>query len=164
MSENRDMEPEPLALLSAGVCALVERRGITFATGRLVHTTQEVGDPLGLLPFLLLDAARIWSEATGSHLGVRVVEDQEAGYLLRAEEPRCPVSIALLAIDMGIEEAISMQELQNVMFEAGLADTASRHRRILRYGGRLAAWSRAVERASQDRLAEAARAESGRTT
>lgn len=141
-----------LPILSAGVRSLVERRGVTFASGSLVLTPQEVGDPMGLLPYLMLDAARIWSEATGARLGIRIYEDSEAGFLLRCGEPRCPAAIALLAVDMSIEEAIAVQGFENAMFEAGEGETASPHRRIIRYGSRLTSWARAVRRSREIRL------------
>lgn len=156
-------EPQALPILSAGVRALTERRGVTFASGTLVLTSQEVGDPLGLLPYLMLDAAKIWSEATGTRLGIRVFEDPEAGFSLRCGEPRCPASIALLAIDMSIEESIAAQGFENAMFEAGHGEAASPHRRIIRYGSRLASWARAVHRARTLRLeADVLAAELGR--
>ncbi len=156
-------EPQTLPVLSAGVRALIDRRGVTFASGTLILTSQEVGDPLGLLPYLMLDAAKIWSEATGTRLGVRVFEDPEAGFNLRCGEPLCPATIALLALDMSIEEAIAVQGFENAMFAAGHAEAASPHRRIIRYGSRLASWARAVHRARTLRLeADVAAAEMGR--
>jgi len=92
--------------LSGHVARLIGATGLPVVVDGDAFSAAETADPGGLLPVLLLDADRVWREATGNPLWVAVEPDDGAVLGLRVPRPpRAPACVVLISVAQVLAEA-----------------------------------------------------------